>query len=368
MLSVPQVVHWYLDHAMSSRPVRLELIKGTTLWLPSGSRQEVNAANGAMISSGSQIRTVANSEAFLSLLDGSNVRLWPDTTLSIVKSATTTYNTANSEIVLDQENGHARYEVALPATESRQFELHTPQADVLLRQGSYKVQIENGETIVTVSAGSATVSAHDHAVEALRGEWVKVPNGGEPTKPESSIHNLIPNGDFSEGWKDWQPGNRQVEDGIPGSATIAEASNRSFVEFLRTGSDKHAETYIHTTLNQDVTDEQTLKLTFQIRIQQQTLSGGGILGSEYPLIARVHYRDSAGNEEDWMRGFYIQNTDDHPTPNAEKVIANQWTDESFNLFDSQVISPRPAQILWIEIAASGHGYQSDVARIQLLAD
>ncbi len=368
VLGIPQAINWYLAHAMSERPVTLQLLKGTTLWLPAGGRQEVNAADGALLTDGGRVRTATDSKAFLSLFDGSNVTLWPDTTLRVVNSETTTYSQNDTRLVLAQDQGHARYAVAIPTTSARHFEVQTPQANILLREGSYKVDVSEAATIVTVSVGSATVSANDHAVEVLQGEWVTVSDGGQPSKPSSSIHNLVSDGDFSHGFEAWQPGSRGVEDNIPGRVSVQEESSQPFVEFERTGSTKHAEDFIHQTLNEDVTDNSILKLNFQLRIIEQTLSGGGILGSEYPLIVRVHYRDSAGNEQEWMHGFYIQNDDNHPTPAGDSVIPNQWTDESFDLFDPSVVSPRPAEILWIEFAASGHGYRSDVSRIELLAD
>lgn len=353
---------------MSERPVRLQVLKGTTLWLPSGGRQEVNAADGAAITDGGRIRTAPDSKAFLSLFDGSNVTLWPDTTVRVMSTQSTTYSDSNTLLVLAQDQGHARYAVAIPVTSSRRFELTTPQASVLLREGSYKVDVTANTTVVTVSAGSATVSAGDHAVEVLRGEWVTVANGGLPSKPGPSIHSVVANGDFSQGFESWQPGNRGVEDGNTGNVSIQVESNQPFAEFERSGSSKHGEDFIHQPLNQDVTDDGILKLNFQLRIKEQTLSGGGMLGSEYPLIVRIHYRDSAGNEQDWMHGYYIQNYDGHPTPSADAVIPDQWTDESFDLFDPNVVSPRPSEILWIEVAASGHGFRSDVSRIELLTD
>ena len=372
LVGVPPGIRWYLDHAMSDRPIKLDhLIRGTTLWLPPGGRQEVNATNGLSLSNGARLRTAPDSEALLTLFDGSVVHLWPDTTLRVIRSQSTTFSLSDTALVLAQDRGHARYDVAIPQTASRHFELDTPQASVLLREGSYRVQVTDDGTVVAVTSGSATVGAQEHAVEVLRGEWVTVPPGGLPSKPEPSIHNLLTNGDFSNGLDAWQSGNRGVEDDVPGEVTAKrDEANRSFqyVEFSRTGSEKHAETFIHKTLNEDVTDFDALKLNFQVRILRQTLSGGGILGSEYPIIARIHYRDSTGNEAEWVHGFYIQNDDNHPTPNADPVIPNQWTDESFDLFNSGVVSPRPATILWIEIAASGHGYLSDVARVELLAE
>ena len=359
---------WYVSHAMTNRGTKVDLIQGTALLLPSGSRQEVNATNNTVLSAGDTIRTTADSEALLSLFDGSNVRMWPSTAIRVLRVAISTYAPRDTELKILQSSGHARYEVAMPVTLSRQFDVETPQATIILREGSYKVQVRTGATVVTVTSGSATVTGNHHSVEVLGGEWVTVHDQKAPTNPVSDIHNLLANGNFSKGLTDWQPGNRGVEDNIPGHVKILEQSHRWFVEFSRSGSQKHAETFIHATVNKDVTDYGMLQLKLQLRILRQTLSGGGDLGSEYPIIVRVHYRDSSGSEADWMRGFYIQNKNHLPTPNAEKVIRNQWMDESFNLFDANTVSPRPSEILWIEISASGHGYTSDVASVQLLAD
>jgi len=359
---------WYLSHAMTIHQVRLDLIQGTALWLPEGARQEVNAANRSMLGEGDRVRTTDSSEAILWFFDGSNVRLWPNTTIQVLKTASSTYRPLDAAVVLNQNQGHARYNVALPSTNSRQFEVHTPQANVVLREGSYKVQVAPDQTVVTVTSGSATVSSQSKAVEVLQGEWVTAKSDQPPTTPASDVHNILTNGDFSHELQGWQPGNRQVEDGIPGHVQVLEQLGRPFVELWRENSDKHAETFIHTTINEDVTDYGMLHFAFQLRILEQSLSGGGDLGSEFPVIVRVHYRDSSGNEEDWLHGYYIQNRDHLPTPNADQVIQNQWTDESVNLFDGAIVSPRPAEILWIEFSASGHVYRSDVGRVQLLVD
>jgi hypothetical protein len=361
-------VRWYFAHAMTPRPVRLDLIQGTALWLPEGSRQEVNAADRSMLAEGDRVRTTEGSEAILWFFDGSNLRLWPNTTVQILKTATSTYRPLDTDEVLSQDQGHVRYNIALPSTDSRQFEVQTPQASVILREGSYKVQVAPGQTVVTVTSGSATVSSQSQAVEVLQGEWVTAKANQPPSTPESDVHNILTNGDFSQELAGWQPGNRAVEDGIPGQIQVREESNRPFAELWREGSDKHAETFIHKTINEDVTDYGMLRFAFQLRILEQTLSGGGDLGSEFPLSVRVHYRDSSGSEADWVHSYYIQNRDHLPTPNADQVIQNQWTDESIDLFDPTVVSPRPAEILWIEFSASGHGYRSDIGRVQLLVD
>jgi FecR protein len=363
-------VNWYFDHAMAERPVRLDVIQGTALWLPVGGRQEVNAASQSSLSEGDQIRTADNSEVLLSFFDGSNVRLWPNTTLRIVQTKSSRYRSAETDVVLAQEDGHARYEVAIPATTARQFEVRTPQTSAVMREGSYKVEVQDRETAVTVTTGSATVYGANQAVEVLKGEWTNVPTLGVPAKPASDVHDLIiTNGDFSQQLTDWQPGSRDQGD-EPAGQTVwkRDENNRPFVEFQRSDASGHAEAFIHKIVNQEVTDYGLLKFNFQLRILDQALVPGAAPGSEFPLQVRVHYRDSSGGEATWTKGYYLQDDNLHMPPSAKIVERNLWTDETIDLFDPTTVSPRPADILWIEVAASGLGFQSDVASVQLLAD
>ena len=368
LAAVPVGINWYLDHAMTTSPVKLDVVKGTALWLPADGRQEVNAASRSTLGEGEQIRTAANSEAVLSFFDGSNVHLWPNTTIRIVRAQTSAYRQDATDVVIAQDDGHARYEVAIPATQSRHFEVDTPQNNTLLREGSYKVEVGDGATTVSVTTGSATVSGHGDAVEVLKGEWTKVPIGGAPGQPETDVHDLLTNGDFSQDLIDWQPGNRDQVDGPAGQALIQEQDNRRFVELVRETDQHHAETFVHKTVGLDVSDDGVLKFNFQLRIRDQALSPGASPGSEFPLQVRVHYRDSSGSEYTWTRGYVLQGADGPSLPGAVPVERDFWKDESVDLLDPGQVSPPPATIMWIEFAASGLGFQSDVAHVQLLAD
>ncbi len=371
LVAIPTGVSLYRANAMDDRPVQLDVIKGTTLWLPSGSRQEVNAASRLMLGSGEQVRTAADSEALLSFYDGSNVRLWPNTIIRIETSKASAFQSSDTEFVLTQDGGHARYEVAIPATAARRFEIKTPQSNALLREGSYKLEVSPDASVVSVSSGSATVSTGTDAVEVLRGEWTKATGQSPPTRPESDVHNIIANGEFIKGINGWQPGSRaEVDDVVPGTVAPGEQDNHTYVELARLNAQKRSETFLHGTINEDVTDYGLLRLSFQVRILTQDPINPGALGVDYPLIVRVHYRDSTGSEATWTEGFYVQPEDQTSRlpRDAMSVTQSLWTDESFDLLDPDVVSPRPSEILWIEFAASGTNYQSDIGHVQLLVD
>lgn len=361
-------VNWYLGHAMTDRPATLQVIKGTALWLPAGARQEVNAAGRTTVAEGEQIRTAPNSEALLSFFDGSNVHLWPDTTIRVISEQTSRYRANDTNLVIAQDSGHARYEVAIPATASRRFEVLTPQGTALMREGSYRVEVDGGTTSVAVTSGSATVSAANEAVEVLKGELTRVSNLSAPSPVSPALQDLLVNGDFTDGLSAWQQGSRDLNAGAPGEVSRVFNDNRTYVELSRSDAPRHAETFIHQTTSLDVTDYSHLHLTYQIRVLAQHLADGAAPGSEFPLQARLHYRDSAGNEYTWSRGYFLAETDLRPSPSAVAVRPNFWQDETIDLLDPTTVSPRPAQILWVEFAASGLGYRSDVAQVQLLAE
>jgi hypothetical protein len=368
LLAIPNGVNLYLAKAMSDRPVRLDVIKGTTLLLPAGGRQEVNAPSRSTLVGGEQIRTASDSEALLSFFDGSNVHLWPNTTVRILTSKSSTFRQTNTSFVVAQDAGHARYEVAIPSTSARNFEIQTPQSHALLREGSYRLEASPTESVLAVSAGSATVSGQEGAVEVLHGESTTVTDLARPTPPQPSRSNVLTNGDFAQKLSGWQPGQRDVADGLPGSIATREEDNRTFVEFARDLAPRHAETFLHRSVNQDVSDADSLRFALQVRILRQDLSTDGPIGFEAPILVRIHYRDSSGSETTWSREFFLRDEQTPIVRDSRTVAAGLWTDESFDLFDPNVISPRPSEILWIEIAASGRGYLSDAGNVQLLAE
>lgn len=212
------------------------------------------------------------------------------------------------------------------------------------------------------------MSGGHSAVEVLRGEWVQVAAEATPTRPEPALHTIIANGEFTHGFDHWQPGVRaEVGDTQAGVVTTRDQDNRTFVEFARDPAQRHAETFLHQAVNQDVTDFTLLKLAFQLRVLAQTSLSDGGLASEYPLAVRVHYRDSTGSETTWTHGFYVQDSPDDVRRDAQPVAPSLWTDVTFDLFDPGVVSPRPSEILWIEFAAAGLTYQSNLGNVQLLA-
>jgi hypothetical protein len=319
------------------------------------------------IHDGDRVRTPPDGQALVSLPDGSNVRLWPDTQLQIRTLRRSRFTDNQTVVLLGLAHGHARVEVAVPTTPERRFEIQTPHARAVLREGSYRIELGPLGTELAVRTGSASVTAREQTVEVIRGERTIVPPSGRPASPANATRNLIRNGELARGFEGWQQGSRNEEDGIAGRVGLIEQDGRFAVWMRRQGSRKHGETFLQQTINRDVTDETSLRLHMDVRVASQTLSGGGVRGSEYPLRVKVKYRDAYGSEAEVVRGFYVRNPDGHPTTNGVQVTANQWLPLNLDLFDEKVASPRPAHLLWLEVESSGWDYEAFVTGIQLLA-
>lgn len=366
----PLAVLWYADTAMAERRATLEILNGTVLLQKRGSQVEVSAANRTELREGDRIRTAANSQAVVWLFEDSNIRLWPETTLVLESLRRSRFNDNSVVIVLAQHTGHTRVEVALPTTRSRRFQVDTPQAHAFLREGSYRIELASQATEVTTRYGSASVTGAGKTVELLQGERTWVEAWSAPLDPQPAARDLVVNGDFTRSLTTgWVKGNRDTEGRVAGDVALYYSDGRNAARFMRQGSgNKHDEVYLFQQVNQDVSDFQSLKLSLEVKLGMQSLSGGGWAGTEYPLLVRVRYRDVWGSEFVWIRGFFYQNTEEHPVTNGILVPQDMWRTLAFDLFDPTVAPARPVYVVAVEIAASGWDFESVAANIRLIGE
>lgn len=372
--SVPAGVRWYIDGATAPNSAELEIIRGTALHQRAGDRAEVGVLNRQRLEEGDSVRTTGDTQAIVWLFDGSNIRLWPQSRLVLQSLRLSRYNNALTSISISLIEGHCRVEVGRPATESRRLEIVTPTATVLMREGSYSIEVPpapgNTSTSIVTHNGSASVTAEGKTVEVLRAERTEVEAKQPPASPMPAARNLVRNGDFSQGLEvNWVLDSR-AEDGVLAEVRPGLEDGRTLAQFSRAGSSKHGEAFLIQTVNQDVTDFESLTLNLEVKLINQSLSGGGWMGSEYPLMVRLRYRDNYQSEALWVRGFYFQNKDNHPTNNGLLVPHNVWHRfaKPFDLFDPAVVQPRPTYIVAIELVASGWDFESKVTDVQLVAE
>jgi hypothetical protein len=361
-------VRWYRESALSARAGSLDqIIEGTVLYQTEQIVRETVASKGQRLQDGDRVRTDQNGKAQFQLADGSNVTLWPNTTVEIRQLRSSTYTDNRSVFVLAQLDGHTRIEVAVPSTLERRFEILTPHGRVVLREGSYRLEVGPAGTELAVREGSASFTGKERTVEVLRDERTAVSSGGDPARPKRAQRDLIRNGDFLQGFEDWRIGSRNEEDGVLGQVNLAPVDGRFAIHLRRQGSVRHGEAFVQQTIGRDVTDEASLKLQLDARVIHQSLSGGGVLGTEYPLLVRLRYRDYYGSENQIVRGLYVRNPEARPTTNGYAVPANQWQPITIDLFDDRQVQPKPAYLMWVEVEGGGWEFESFVTGIQLLA-
>jgi hypothetical protein len=365
--SIPFSISTYVASSTSPRQASLTVLAGTVLVRERGTKVELNAATGKSLEEGDQIRTTGNSQAVLWLPDGSNLRLWPNSEIAVQRLRSTTYSDKRWELNMLVLRGHTRVEVSLPLTEERDFKLSTPHGLAQLREGSFTVEVSDSETDIVARNGNASIGEKPLAIEIKHSERVTLRAEEPPEGPLPATRNLITKGDFERGLDGWITA-EDAEESIHGTTTVVPEGKRNTVLFSRKGGLKHGENRLFQSINRDVSDLQSLQLKFDFLISEQTLSGGGWQGSEYPLQLRIKYRDVYDSETGITRGFYYQNTEKHPTPNGTQVPRNEWQSYSLDLFDLSGVNPRPNYLLSVEIVGSGWSYESRVANVRLEAE
>lgn len=379
--AVPVGARSYLLYSWTPKEATLEVIAGTVRVQERDATAPTAVTKSIIIHEGSAIETDENSKAILTLFDGSTITLFTGTQVTVPDMRVSMFEWGRVPITLrvDQTRGRIRvspaplYSVSDAAPYTRKFLVHTPHLSADLDEGSYAIDVyPDLKSQVTATNGNVVVTAQGKDVTLGRSQRTVVTRGNSPLAPLPAAQDFIVNGDFMDppdvGWNTL-PSQLGV---LPGEAGIFPLGDRRTVRIIRAGSStptgqSSTITGIIQTINKDVSDFRTIKLTADIRLHNQSLSGGGILSSEYPLILRLKYRDKYGSEAEWVHGFYYQNTTNNPTVNGELVPVDVWVPfESGNLFE--IADPTPLYITTLQIYASGWDYESYVSNIRLIVE
>ncbi|MFB0546665.1 MAG: hypothetical protein ACETWB_07125 [Anaerolineae bacterium] len=378
-VGIPLGVRWYIITATVAQDTYLEAVRGTVLVKEPG-RKEASGVTDTKdnVPEGTIVKTDATSQATLTFRKDDAVTLGTVTLytrtevlLQKVRSPKFGISPMPDTIILKVREGRVRVGVASPINSPLSFEVHTPHAVALVVEGSYSVEVTNDESQMTAHYGRVLVWAAEKMVILGWGERTTVASSGSPSDPMPAAQNLIVNGNFRDGLSSWRVYNEQGVDGglVDGQVEVVTSGNRQAVTFSRMGEDgNHCETGIIQRIEKDVRDFTSLKLHIDVRLLYQSLSGGGYLSSEFPIIIRLDYKDSYGIERFWTHGFYYQNEDNYPIQNGELILRYRWSPyESDNLMET-LGNIRPAYITAIRIYASGWNYQSEVSEAGLIVE
>jgi hypothetical protein len=268
-------------------------------------------------------------------------------------------------LVLELQNGRARIGVAPTDQHAEFFQLRTPHAEVHLDEGSYSADVARDSTQVRVRRGAATAHAGTIEVSANAGQRLQVGAGRPPAGNQPLRADLLENGWFTAKSGSvpagWVP--LELSEQAP-FGTISTDEAPGAVSFRRAGRG-HGETLIAQQLDMDLWDYEKLILSADLRVFAHSLSGGGWLGSEYPIMLRVTYRDATGGVRPWYRGFYLHNAEQYPVTSGERLPSTDWQHVDIDLLS---VVPRPWRIDRVEVVASGWDYASAVREVHIWAE
>lgn len=263
-------------------------------------------------------------------------------------------------------------------------DLLVPHGSVIMSQeGTYEISATPEQTEVIVRSGVADVR-HKQGEQELIGTALRAQMIDEKLLQKSAQQNLITNGNFTlgddSGSVDAWTTHVVAPNVNPGSVQFIPQAGRKVASFKRAvGVDAHTEVAITQMIEKEVNLDKSLELQFDLRLLNQSLAGGGMLGSEFPLRVELQYTDVYGKVLLWGRGFYysdLLDDDDETNDNwlldtaaNDKIPLGQWyTYRSPNLIEFLTAQgTQPAQINEIRFYASGHKYWSFLSEVYLFA-
>ncbi len=383
-VSIPLGARWYLMNATRNHEAQVTCLEGTVVVEDpqQGGARPILKGETISVAEGVVLSVDQTAQAQVTFFDQSQVRLFPGTSVVLQRMTAPRFSASQraAQIGVYLRGGRLYANTVLRGASSLEFRVESLQANTLLAgDGAYTLEVSNERSEVIVQRGSAEVTAtpvaqgSTPAVVALGPRQRTVVELGQaPLAPLKAERDLMTNGDFAAPLgTGWNVFNDQGGDGgtADGTAELVVDESRRAVRFFRTGGEfNHCETIVEQTVNRDIPDPlTTLRVRATVRLVEHSLSGGGYLSSEYPLMIRVRYRDIYGSEGEWIRGFYYHNLNNNPTMHGQQIPQGSWYFyESENLAD--VLDPKPSRILWVRVSASGWNYTSLVSEISLITE
>jgi hypothetical protein len=348
----------------------LEQTAGVVLYREADQRNDLSAQPGMQLFDGDELATSFGSTAVLQIFDGTRIELFPEGRVRIEASRIGRFNAAATQARLAVERGAARVTIPPSPDGEHSVSIATPHARAAFTPGAYTLRVGQPETRVSVWEGQARVllSGDETVIEA--GDKLVATNDPPGYRRLDALENIIANGSFRarfEGWDPWEE-REQGRPDVPGRIEIegdAGSSDRALRVWRESLRDAHNETGLRQRLGRDVNGARAIVLEARVRVDFSSLSGGGYLGSEYPMMLRLRARDRRSSEQIWTQGFYYENAENRPTPTGRMISRGEWTEYRVDLTEalSQV-----ATIESIEVFGAGHTFDASITDVRLLVD
>ncbi len=377
-IAVPSSIYWYILNATTPLTPDATSVRGTVLIGDPDAELSASLVDGTTISieEAFEISTDDTSQAILTFFDDSSLTMYGNTQIILHRSRKPRFSWSYNptKILIEMKQGRIR----ATSSRSRQdlnIDVETPHADIILDQGSYSIEVNEKETQITTRLGKAGVMDKNEQITLKQGQRAVIGQNSSVDGPLPAEQNLLSSTDFEQSFQDhWEVYVIDPIEGVTTTVDVVPFQNRNVLLLKSEGIDNvHTETGVIHPVNKDVRDFQSLRIFAEVRLIEQSLPGGGQLGSEFPIMLHIAYKDADNNDRDWFHGFYYSLPPENyilynePNNSSERVARFIWYPyESVNLLTT--LGPaKPVFIKSIRIYASGWIYEAMVANISLLA-
>ncbi len=395
-IGTPWSVRWFVMNARQTLKVFIQPRAGIV------AQQEPGSATSTLLSSETEItgkttfRLSENAEAWLLFYHPGEytpgtptppivtVQIYGETDITIENAQTPRFSVSRlpNQVTLDIRRG-ANTQIAVEDNDRvTVLNVRTPHGSAEMDKGAYTVVVEDDQTELAVSSGKARIPNPKTGEKFILGELqrAEVTAAGLAeiyTGERDILRNR--NGDFElplEGtWKVFsRTAFADQSSGTVRHATLVD--NRHIVLLERMGRG-FSEAGITQEINQDIRGVQSLRVRARLRVDTQTLTVCGSLGTECPVMIRIKYTDQTGALREWLQGFYVREGDNnqpvcqscewqavHIKVAQSGVWHNYESPDLLPLMRAKGIVP--VAIRWVDIYASGHAYGSAIDEIAIL--
>lgn len=360
----------YVTTAQVDQSAHVTASRGQVVFSLPGSAERTLLGNRTDLGVGTVLSvdrtTVASAD--LVLFDDSRLKLIGGASVELTRMEVGRFINQHS-LLLTQWSGPVRY-----ATANSPIDVQVPNGLLqLAAHGDYTVWLDGDLARVLVYGGEAHVVAGGTSVVVPEGKRVEIDPTGQVQVPVNRALPLLSNSNFvqhDQNWIAWDRPNSPLD--VNGKRFWVQGPDEgsTALRVVRESvKGEHGETGLIQPLDKDVSGFRHLWLTAMVRVDYADLSGGGTLGSEYPMMLRVKYEGPVENSlNPWSVGLYYSNPDNRPTEGfGEPWPQGEWRQYSVDLMDTEQ-SNVPFHLVEFAVMGQGHSYDARIADISLVGD
>ncbi|TME92782.1 MAG: hypothetical protein E6I52_25145 [Chloroflexi bacterium] len=363
----------FISTAQVDQSAEVTASRGQVVLSLPGSAEKTLLGNRTGVGVGTELSLDRTTSADLQFFDDSKIKMLGGSSVELTRMEVGRFIKQHS-LLLTQTGGPIRY-----TTSGSPMDVLVPKGLVqLAAHGDYTIWLDGDVTRVLVYGGEARVSAGGVTVPVTDAPRTEIDGEGPAQTPADRQFPILLNSDFSKRYDNWQAWDEGV--GQPNSPLDVNGQR-----FLVAGPDdgsialrvyresvkaEHGETGLVQKLNQQVSGFRHLWLKAMVRLDYADLSGGGTLGSEYPMMLQVKYEAPGENTLiPWVVGLYYSNQDNRKVPEG---VGMQWPQGEWKAYSVDLMDTEPSNVPYrlIEFAVmgQGHSYDARIANISLVGD